>query len=174
MKPIIKVPVLYGAIAGVLGCLIIVTLYYLDRHPFLIPVYTDYRILLLGIFIFFSLKDFRDGYRNGVMYFWEAIIASFVLVSTFAVIAGIGVTVFANLVPAFLQKYIVLNTEILKNLPADIIEKLGGQNVVDSNLRALPATNVGDLVMLYIWQSYMIGAFISMILSVVLRKQPKP
>jgi hypothetical protein len=174
MKPLFKVPVIYGAIAGAFGVLIVVALYYMGIHPFLIPVYKDYRILLLGIFIFFSLREFRDVYQNGIMSFWEGIIVSFILVSTFAIIAGAGVGVFAGFVPEFIQKYISLHMDILKNFPADEIEKIGGQKVIDSNLRSLPATDVRKLVELYIWQSFVIGALISIILSLILRKQPKP
>jgi hypothetical protein len=172
MKPLLKVPVIYGAIAGILGFFIIVILYYLGYHPFGIPVHLDFRIFLFGIFIFFSLKEVRDIHNGGVLYFWEGSIASFLFVLAFGIISSILIAIFTVSVPEFLDSYIRLKIDFLKNLPVDVIDKIG-KDVVESNLKSLPATNAFDLITLYFWQSLMIGAFISIILSVILRKQPK-
>jgi hypothetical protein len=172
MRPFFKVPVSYGAIAGVLGFLLLIGLYYTVQHPFAIPVHLDFRIFLFGIFIFFALKELRDVHQKGVLYFSEGSIASFLFIATFALISSVGIIIFAVAEPEFVNSYIRLKVDFLKNLPADIVEKIG-KDVVESNLKLLPATNAFDLAMLYFWQSFMIGAFISIILSVILRRQPK-
>jgi hypothetical protein len=172
MKPLFKVPITYGAIAGALGFVFLIALYYWGKHPFGIPVHLDFRIILFGIFIYFSLKELRDFYQGGVLYFWEGSLASFVFLLVFALISSAAIGIFAWVIPDFVDSYIRLKIEFLKALPADIVEKIG-KEVVDSNLKALPATNAFDLATLYFWQSYMIGAFVSIILSVILRRQPK-
>jgi hypothetical protein len=171
-KAFFRVPVSYGAIAGVLGVVLMIGLYYLGKHPFAIPVHLDFRIFLFGIFIFYALKELRDVHQGGVLYFSEGSVASFLFVATFAVIASCAIGLFALAVPDFLNSYIKLKMDFLKNLPADVVEKIG-KGVVQSNLKLLPSTNAFDLMTLYFWQSFMIGAFISIILSVILRRQPK-
>lgn len=171
MQPLVKVPLVNGAIAGVLGSFLVVGLYYLDRHPLLFPVYFDQRILLFGIFIFFTLKELRDYYGD-VLYFWQGIIASFIFISVFAIISSAALMGFSALVPDFVQSYIHLSTEQLKGLPADVIERIG-KEVYERNLNALPSTNAKELAKLYFWQSFIIGLFISIIMSVLLRRQPK-
>ncbi|MBT1703183.1 DUF4199 domain-containing protein [Chryseosolibacter indicus] len=173
MKPLIRVPLINGAIAGTLGSLLVVGLYYLNRHPFLFPVYFDQRILLFGIFIFFTLKELRESYFRGILYFWQGAIASFIFIAVFAIISSTAVFLFSQLVPDFVQSYINLSMEQLKGLPADIIERIG-KEVYERNLEALPSTNGKDLASLYFWQSFIIGLFISIIMSVLLRRQPKP
>lgn len=172
MKPLVKVPFTYGAIAGVLGVSLVIALYYLNRHPFLIPVYMDYRIYLFAVFIFFTLKELRDLHQGGVLYLWQGLIASFLFVSMFATVAAGTIWIFSTLVPAFLERYIKLSAEQLNNLPPDIIEKIG-KEVVERNLIILPSTNAFDLATLYFWQCFMIGLFLSIIFSVISRRQPK-
>lgn len=172
MKPIIKVPLTNGAIAGVLGSFFLIGLYYIGRHPFLIPVYVDSRIFLFGFFIFFTLKELRDYHHGGSLYFWEGLIASFFFVISFSIISCIFIAGFGLWIPEFLSSYISLTLGALKNLPAQTIEKIGKQ-VYERNLMLLPSTNAFDLVILYFWQSLVIGTFISIILSVIVRRQPK-
>lgn len=172
MKPLIQVPLKYGAVGGALGSILVIALYYLGPHPFLIPVYFDFRIFLFVVFIFFTLKELRDYNYGGILYFWQGIIASFFFTVIFAVVAAAGIAIFIRAVPNFLEAYIALSVEQLKNLPADTIQRIG-KDTYERNLTLLPATNGIDLALLYLFQSFMIAFFISIILSVILRRQPK-
>lgn len=173
MNPLIKVPVRYGIIAGVLGAILVAGLYYMGRHPYLIPVFFDFRIVLFGVFIFFSLKEVRDYYQEGVLYFWQGLIGSFLFTTSFAIVASTLIGLFILAFPEFLSDYIALSLEQLRGLPQDVIDRIG-KEVYERNLQLLPSTNTTDLASLYFWQSFMIGLFISIILSVILRRQPKP
>jgi hypothetical protein len=172
MKPLVAVPLRYGAIAGVFGIVVVLGLYYLGRHPFLFEVYADFRIFLFGVFIFFTLKELRDIYYRGVLYFWEGIIASFLFTTIFAIVASAGIAIFSSAVPDFVTSYVSLSMERIKSLPPDVIARIG-KDVYERNLEMLPATNAFDLALLYCVQCFMIGFFISIILSVILRRQPK-
>jgi hypothetical protein len=172
MKAFVSVPIKYGSIAGLLGSAILVVLYYMDRHPFLIPVFVDYRLILFSVFIFFTLREVRDYYQGGILYFWQGIFASFIFTVTFAVLSSLILLIFIWAVPEFLSSYIALSVEQLRLLPGEVIDSIG-KDVYNRNLELLPATNVADLAFLYFWQSFMISLFISIILSVILRRQPK-
>jgi hypothetical protein len=169
---IIKVSLRYGVIAAIIGFGILVALYYMGRHPFLIPVYADFRIILFGIFIFFTLREIRDYYQNGVLYFAHGILASALFTASYAILSSIAVFAFAVAVPAFVNEYVDLQLRLLKALPADVIEKIG-KEVYLKNLAALPSTKPWDLALLYFSQSFLISLFLSVILSVILRRQPK-
>lgn len=172
MKQLVKVSIRYGLLAAIIGSGILVVLYYMDRHPFLIPVYVDYRIILFGIFIFFTLREIRDYYQNGVLYFAHGIIASLIFTATYAILASVAIYLFANAVPVFLNQYVDLSIQQLRSLPADVVKKIG-KDVYIRNLAALPSTRPADLALLYFWQSFLISLFLSVILSVILRRQPK-
>jgi hypothetical protein len=172
MKPLIQVPLKYGAIAGVIGILGVIGLFYMGRHPLVIFILVDFRIILLAVFLFFSLRELRDLHQNGILYFWQGAIASSVFVSTFAILVSTAMYLFALAVPAFLDLYIKEAMEMAKAMPKEVIEQIG-KDVYERNLLTLPATNVFELSSKYFGQSLIIGTFISIILSVVLRRQPK-
>jgi hypothetical protein len=172
MQPLIKVPLRYGVIAGLVGFGLLVGLYYMGRHPLLIPVFLDFRIILFGVFIFFTLREIRDYYQNGILYFWQGIIASLLFTACYAFIASLALYLFVLAAPVFLSDYVNLSIQQLKSLPSQVIEQIG-REVYERNLGLLPATSASDLGLLYFLQSFMISLFISIILSVTLRRQPK-
>jgi hypothetical protein len=172
MKPLVKVPLKYGVIAGLLGTALLIGVYYMGRHPFLIPVYADYRVMLLGVFVFFTLKEIRDFHQGGELYFSQGVVSAFILVAAFALIASVGVGIFAAFNEGFLSEYIKESMVLLKSMPDDVVQKIG-KDTYQRNLELLPSTNGFDLAKLYFVQSFIIGFFVSIILSVILRRQPK-
>lgn len=172
MKPVIRVALRYGFLAGITGWVLLLVLYYIGRHPVLIPVYMDFRIILFVVFIYFTLREIRDYYQNGVLYFWQGIFSSFLFTLCYAVVASSLLFIFMHLEPDFLSDYISRSIETVKSLPAETIEKIG-QDTYNRNLELLPHTDISDLTLLYFFQSFLISLFISMILSVILRRQPK-
>ncbi len=172
MKALARVSLRYGVLAGILGSALLIGLYYMHRHPFLIPVFFDFRIILFGFFVFFTLREVRDHYQNGILYFWQGFIASFLFTLCYAFIASMVLMAFMVIEPAFLSDYVNLSVQQLKSLPPEVIERIG-EDVYQKNLDMLPATDRLDLAFLYFLQSLMISLFISIILSVILRRQPK-
>jgi hypothetical protein len=172
MNSLLKVTAKYGIIAGVLGTLMVLGLYYKVQHPFLVPVFFDFRIILFAIFIFFALKEFRDFHQQGVLYMWQGLIGSFIFILTFAIVTALGLFIFMKAEPDFLRSYIDLSRAQLQSLPEDIIQRIG-KDVYQRNLELLPSTNEFDLATLYFTQCFMIGIFVSIIFSVILRRQPR-
>jgi len=170
-SPLLSVSIRYGAVAGVLTFLLMVAMFYVGRHPLMVAPYLDFRILLFGVFIFFTLKEFRDYYQAGVLYFWQGLIGSGIMVLVATLLASIGMLIFGKYNSQFLSSYIELRTAYLKTFPPEIVKQIG-KEVYESNLNALPATNISGLVETYFAQGIAIGFFVSIILSVILRKQP--
>lgn len=173
MKPIVKVPLKYGAIAGILGAILVVGLYYMGTHPFLIAVYLDFRIFIFGIFVFFVLRELRDFFYGGVLYFWQGLIASFLFTLVYALISSVLIGIFGTVMDSFVADFITQSTEKLAQVKDELIERIG-KEAYESNLRNLPATNALDLAVHYYIQCFVIGTFIGILLSVILRRQPKP
>lgn len=172
MNPLVKVSLRYGVLAGIIGSALIVVLYYIDRHPFLIPVYLDFRIILFAVFIFFALREIRDYHQEGILYFWQGMIGSLLFTIAFALISSLAILGFAEIVPAFLTDYVDLTLEQMRSLPQEVIESIG-KDVYEHNMEMLPSTNASILGFTYFVQSFLISLFISIILSVTLRRQPK-
>lgn len=171
-SPIISVCSRYGLVAGILALLLLIATYYLGRNPLLVSPFLDFRILLYGIFIFFSLKEVRDYYQEGVLYFWQGILGTALLVLVASAVSSLGLIAFGTLEPELVTSYVEQMTEYLKSFPKEDIERIG-KEVYDRNLNQLPTTNISNLAITYFAQGLVIGFFVSIILSVILRRQPK-
>jgi hypothetical protein len=172
-SPLVSIGLQWGGLAGTLTVVLLIAMYYVGRHPLMISPFMDFRILLLGVCIFFSLREFRDGHQQGALYFWQGMVGGFIMVVVAATLASLLLMVFCSLEASFIPDYVQAMTAYLKTFPAHDIERIG-KDVYERNLELLPATNPRQIASLYFMQSLMIGFFVSIILSVILRKEPKP
>jgi hypothetical protein len=172
VKRLAFISVRNGLIAGILGCMLLVALYYMGRHPFLFPIYFDFRLILLSVFIVMTLKEFRSDYQEGILYFGQAMIGAFIFTLVFAVIASFLIWGICFVMPEFLTSYITIATEQMKSIQPEVIEQLGKEEF-ERNLIKLPATKGSDLALDYFVKTFIISLFISIIISVILRRQPK-
>jgi hypothetical protein len=171
LPPLVRVASRYALIGGILGFVLVIILYYIGRHPFLVPVFFDFRVALFAVFMFFVLKELRDYYFGGLLFFWQGLAACGLFVITFAIVASLLIWIFALNVPGFVSQYIQLATNQLKTFPQETIDQIG-REVYERNLALLPSTSGFDLATLYFVQCFGIGLFISIIISVILRRQP--
>jgi len=161
-----------GLIAGLLGVVFLIALYYLGRHPFLFPVFFDFRLIMFSVFMVIGLKELRDDHQQGLLSFGQGMVSNLLFTILFAITASGLIWIFMILDPNFLTAYIQVATEQIKAVPAEVIEQVGKAEV-ERNILALQGTNRGDLALDYLIKSFIISFFISIIISVILRRQPK-
>ncbi len=171
-SPLISIAIRNGALTGVLAIVLLAVMYYLGRHPLMIAPFLDFRILLLGVFVFFTLKEFRDSYQNGELHFWQGMAGGFIMVMVAATLASTLLWIFTLIESDFIPEYVKSMTEYLKTFPKEDIERIG-KDAYERNLETLPSTNGKQIAASYFIQSMVIGFFVTIILSVTLRKQPK-
>lgn len=169
---LVAISIRNGSLAAALGFVFLIALYFLGKHPFLFPVYFDFRIVLFAVFMVLGLKELRDDYQQGELSFGQGMMTNLLFTIVFATLAAALIWILCTLHPKFLTDYIQTATEQIKSIEPQVIEQLG-KDVYERNLKALPATNGSDLALDYLVKSFIISFFISMILSVILRKQPK-
>ncbi|HLT81598.1 MAG TPA: DUF4199 domain-containing protein [Cyclobacteriaceae bacterium] len=172
LKPLLFICVRYSLIAGGLMVLFFVLTYYTGHHPLMIAPFLDFRIVLFGMFIFFALREFRERFNYGTLHFYQGMIGSYVVVLVASVIGSLGLLVFAAIEKDFVPDYITEMTAYLNTFAPEDIEAIG-KDVFERNLSLLPATHSRMLAISYFGQGLLIGMFVSIIVSVILRKQPK-
>ncbi|HYI78265.1 MAG TPA: DUF4199 domain-containing protein [Chryseolinea sp.] len=171
-KTLWKVSTRYGAAAGILAFILLLVMYYVGRHPLLTSPFLDFRILLFGIFIFFTLKELRDYYHGGILYFWQAMAGGWIVILIATIATSILLWLFGIWDKNFVDSYIAQAVTYLRSFPQKDIDRIG-KEIYERNLNALPATNIFDLIQTYFMQGIVIGFFVNIILSVILRRQPK-
>lgn len=169
--PLVRVSLRYGLVSGVLGFLILVVLYYTGHHPFLILVFFDYRIILFAIVFVFALREVRDYYQGGILHFWQGMIGCLMITLFFSAIASGALYLFASAVPQFVTSYIDLSMVQVKAFTPEDIERIG-KDVYEASIKSLQAADASFLASRYFAQSLIISFFISIIISVILRRQP--
>jgi len=170
---VFRVSVRYGAISAVLCLGMVISMFYMHRHPFLVNPFFDFRVFVFALLLFFGLKEIRDFYQNGTLNFWQGIAACAVFLTISALISSLGIWLFGTLRPVFVSDFITQFGEQIRNFPPEEVERIG-KDVIERNLKALSSTTIGDLAKLYARQTFQIGLFISIIISLILRRSPKP
>jgi hypothetical protein len=171
--PLFKIPFRFGLIGGVIGCVVIATLYYMGRHPFLLPVVFDFRIIMFSVFIFMALKEVRDFHQKGNLFFWEGMMGSYVFIVTSAVMGSVFTWCIAKWDANFLSSYILRLQEQMTSFQKQIVESVGAE-AYQQQMAKLPSTTAFDLAGDYFLKSLIIGLFLTIIISVILRKQTQP
>lgn len=170
--PIVRVSTRYGLVMGAVGFTLLLILYYVGNHPFLIPVFLDYRVVLFVIVFSFALKEIRDYYYEGILHFWQGMISCLLMTVLFSLVASLSIYTFATYNPEFVASYISLSMEQVKAFPEEEIDRIG-RDVFEAGITALKEANAYFLATRYLTQSFIISFFISIIISVILRRQPK-
>ena len=104
-KPLTQVPVKYGVIASALLALLFMVLYSMGKHPLFVPLFLDIRLLMLPIFMFIAMKDFRDSQNGGVLHFWQGLTVGFITFTTVAVFTSLFIMLMAEVSGSFLEEY---------------------------------------------------------------------
>lgn len=173
LSKLFRISIRYGVAGGIMAFILLVIMYYTGRHPLAVSPFLDFRILLMGIFIFFSLKEFRDYDQDGTLYFSQAMLGGFVVIFTLSALASILLLAFGSFENDFVVLYIEQVTAYVKGFSKEDIERIG-KDIYQRNLDALPSTNISKLAITYFVHGLVIGFFVNIILSVILRRQPKP
>jgi hypothetical protein len=171
-NPLTKISLRNGAIAGIFAFAILLALYAIGKHPMLFQLYFDFRIILFGIFLTLTIKEIRDYYQNGIIYFWQGMIACFIFTIVFSILTSILILILCNFYEPFLTNYIELGVQQMKTLSPDFVKEIG-KDLYEATLTNLHSMNGFELGKKYFWQSFLISFFISIIISVILRRQPK-
>ena len=172
IPPIAFVPVKYGLIGSVLIAILFVILFYSNKHPLLIPIIIDFRLLLIPLFVFVSIKEFRDYRNSKLLHYWQGMAIGFLCYLAIGLISSIFILVFSNFEPNFIIQYVDISTAQLINNKQQVINAVG-EEAFNRTIQKMPLTTSLDLALDYLLKTLLIGIPLTIIISVFLRKQPK-
>jgi Protein of unknown function (DUF4199) len=171
-SPLFKISLRNGLIAGFLGFIVLLVLYFMGKHPFLFNVFFDFRIILFAIFMVITLRELRDLHQEGILFFWQGMIACFLFTITFAIAVFFLLLIWIKVYPVFLASYVELAIEQYNAFPPEAIKQIG-KETFEGVLVSLKNMSAFVLAKRYFWQNFIISFFVSIIISVILRRQPK-
>lgn len=172
-NPLLLVPFKYGFIGSLMIILGLIVLFYLGRHPLLLNPILDARIPIYALITFISFKVFRDQYNGGIMHFWQGMAIGLIAYMVMTLGAALFIFIFSGIGNThFLEEFIRIKSEqLIANKEAYIAAYGVGEEAYNYAIEGLPLTQASDLALHYIRQSIPIGLFLTIILSVLLRRK---
>lgn len=173
IPPLVRIPFLYGLLGGVLCLGLVIALYYGKKHPLLIPPFFDIRVFVSAILIYFALREVRDYFFEGILFFWQGLGGCLAFFASLSLVTVPGIYFFGKKVDGFVTLYVEQGLEQLKSYSPDTIKQFG-QVQYNTLLSTFPSTTIEILTQQYLKQTLIIAIFLSIVLSIILRRQPKP
>ena len=170
-NPLVGVPLRYGAAGGVLVIIGFVGLFFMGENPLLSLQMLDF--LVLPIFIFFAIKDFRDNHNDKAMLFWQGMTVGIIVYVAVALLAGLFTLTFLTVCDCnLLSEFVTNRVEILESDKAKVIEEMG-QATYDKALMEVKNTTAFVVSLDIFAKKCILGLLITIILSMIFRTKPK-
>jgi hypothetical protein len=165
---LITVPIKYGIIGGGLVILLFMIFYFLGKNPLIEIKMVD--IFLLAVFIFFSLKEFRDRYNNRELHFWQGLSGGMITYFTIAIISALFILILLVIIdPGITTNYIESRVALINENKEQLVESINEQAYLDA-LAGVEKTTPLDLAFDDFLKKSIIGLFLTIIIAVILRK----
>lgn len=165
---LVAIPFRYGIIGGGIVIILFLVFYFLDLDPLVNIKLVD--VLILAIFIFFALKEFRDGYNNRELHFWQGMTGGLINYVTIAIISAIFILVMTVIIdPELTTKYIEGRIALLNENRQTLVETMD-EETFEEAISGVMGTNAIDLALDDFLKKSIIGLFLTIIIAVILRK----
>ena len=173
IPPLVRIPMFYGLLGGLLAFGFVLLMFYNGKHPLYINPFFDIRILIIAILLVFSLKEVRDYFFGGILFFWQALFGCLVYLAAMILVSSGAMVLLGNYNEKFVLDYRKQGLEQIGLFSEATIEQIG-KPAVDELKATLPTMEIGQIAQKYSFQTLIFGLFITIIISVILRRQPKP
>ncbi len=171
-NPLIAVPLKYGLVGGGLSVLLFLLIYFLGKNPLIVYRGFDFSFLLIPIFTAFSIKEFRDRWNNSTLRFGEGMTVGFFNYMAIAIVSALFIWIFLAVVdPELLAGYIVDRSSLLDEMKVQMIEKFG-EDVYFQTIAEVQESTAFIIALDDFLKKIIIGLFLTIIISVIFKKQP--
>ena len=165
---LVAVPLRYGIIGGGMVIMLFLVFYFLNLDPLVNIKIVD--ALILAIFIFFALKEFRDKYNNRELHFWQGMTGGVINYVTIAFISAIFILVMTVIIdPDMTTNYVDGRLALLIENKQTLIETMDEETYLEA-FAGVEKTTPFDLALDDFLKKSIIGLFLTIIIAVILRK----
>ena len=168
--PIIAVPLKFGLVGAGIAILLFLLLYFLGKNPLIIYGNFDFSFLLIPVFIFFSIKEFRDYKNNRELLFWQGMSVGFINYFVIALVSALFIYIFLSFVDLELVSgYVADRMQIMNEMKGEMVKQMG-EDVFTRTYAELGNTTAYVIALDDFLKKIVIGLFLTIIISVLLRR----
>lgn len=168
-KPLLKIPLQFGAATGVVAFLFFMGLYSLDVMPL-----GNKRTMDLGIFIIMMAAAcwyYRKKIGGGFMHFWEALTICYVVNTVAAFITGWLIYLFITFVdPSIFTAYLAEMKQLLMDGKGELVKNIG-EAEYQKMLQGIGQTKPEELITDELSKKTVMAVLPILIISLILRRQ---
>ncbi len=141
----------------------------MGKNPLIDIKFFDF--IILPIFLFFAMKDFRDYRNNGILHFWQGMTIGVLSYLTLAVFSAIFIVLFLNFIDVELvDLYITDRIEIIDLKKEEMINQMGEETYNRSRIDVLN-TSSSILSLDDFLKKCLIGLTLTIPIAVILRRR---
>jgi len=165
---LISIPLKYGFFGSLIFVVLFLIFYFLELDPLVNIKIID--ALLLAIFIFFGLKEFRDRHNNRQLHFWQGITGGMVSYISLAIISAIFIFIMTVIIdPELTTKYVESRIALLMENRQTLVDQMDEETFTRA-VEGVKETSGLDLALDDFLKKSIIGLFLTIIIAVILRK----
>src|SRR5690606_18091244 len=123
--------------------------------------------MILPVFIFLGIKNFKDNMNGGELGFGQGMTTGFFVYSILALISAIGIFIFLRLEPAIFEDFKSSNIFLLEESKEVLIEQLD-QEAYANTLNNISNMTVMDVATNDFLRKVFPGLFLTILISIIL------
>ena len=138
----------------------------------MIPAILDFRIILFPIILVFGIRAFKERNDNETIHFWQGMSVGLLCIIFISLLMSLFILFFGGIIePEFVNEYIHQSLQNINEVKDNLMDSIG-QDALNKSLELLPTTTLTDLALDYFLKSLPYGIFLTIIISLILRRKP--
>lgn len=168
----LKLSIRYAIFCGVFLTIIYHLSYFLGSNPQIDVSHLLFDVILFGLFIFFSQKEFKTYHGQGYFHFWQGMTMGFLVYCVATIVFSGALVAYFYLDSEAVTTYQESATDFL-NERAEMYREQFGEEGMQRQLDEINNVTKWDLILSSTLKKLLAGFFITPVISIILRKQPK-
>ncbi|MCZ6521699.1 MAG: DUF4199 domain-containing protein [Bacteroidetes bacterium] len=165
---LLQVSIKFGLIGVLLSIILFMALYFVDRNPLINSKFFDF--IVIPIMIFFAIKEYRDYENQGKLWFWQGMSIGFINYMTIGIFSALFVGTFIVWIDGqVLMGFINNRVDYLMTHKVEILKEMNEDRFIET-IENVKKISTMDVLWDQILRKMIIGLFLTIILSVFLRK----
>jgi len=168
-NPLIAVPLKFGLIGGSLSILMFLITYWVGKNPLIDLKFFD--LIILPIFLFFTMKEYRDFRNRGFLQFWQGMTVGVLNYLIIALLSAFFIFLFLNFIDnQLVDLYISDRIEIIDLKKEEMISQMGEETYNKSRNDVL---NTSAFILAFddFLKKCLIGLTLTIPIAVILRRR---
>lgn len=167
-NPLFKIAIKFAALGAILSIFLFLTLHVIDKNPLSNGKMFD--LILFPLIIIFGVKEFKNYWNNKELRFWQGLGIGFTSTFIIAIISANFILGFTKWVdPQLLESYKESRVRLFTENKGQIIESLK-EETYNKTLASVNNISSADVALDDFYKKILIGFFVTIIISVVLRR----